>query len=83
MRVRYTGGLDSVRVPLPNGRVLVADRLEPVDFREELPQLEAFGARERDAIAKGLLESGEWEQVEEPSAAKQRATGDAEKGGEA
>ena len=86
MRVRYTGGLDSVRVPLPNGRVLVADRLEPVDFRaEDTAQLESIGARERDAIAKGLLEGGEWEEVT-GSSAKQRSTAgdgdDGTKGGE-
>jgi hypothetical protein len=81
MRVRYTGGLDSVRVPLPNGRVLVADRLEPVDFRDDAtPQLESMGARERDALAKALLESEEWEQVHETAAAK--ASGDKDQGGE-
>jgi len=68
MRVRYTGGIDSVRVPLPNGRVLVADRLEPVDLRE-LPAFEG-AAREADALAKQLLRSEEWEQVGDEPASK-------------
>lgn len=85
MRVKYTGGLDSVRVPLSNGRVIVADRLVPVDFRDEdTPQLEPYGARERDAIARGLLEGEEWEQVEDPPtpATKAENTSSTKAGGE-
>lgn len=60
-RIRYTGPIDEVSVPLEGGRgELTVRRMTPIDLADH-PRMSAADARK---LAAGLVASGEWETVE-------------------
>lgn len=73
-RIRYTGPIDEVAVPLEGGRgELTVRRMTPIDLADH-PRVGAADARK---LAAALVAGGEWETVADEGGADKAKGGDA------